>query len=342
MSNNSTTTTDHNSSLVVKMLNYIKLFNKFIEKSLVVFVLLATIAGYILGEKITYARDWVLPMFAYMTFVSSLKCSFKEIITIIQKPKQIFMILIVLHFIVPFAVYLVKILMGKVNSEVYAGFLLIVALPAGVTAGIWTAITNGNVSLALVTITIDTMLSPIFTPLTISLLLGQELKDLNIDFSGMQMTLLKMLVLPAILGIAIHDNVSVQTLQNIIPFLTPLSMCMLICVIALNVASVSNTINEINISLLLWFFGTMLLVLYNFLLGYYIPKIAIFDMKDQISSLFTIGIRNVSAGLVIALKYFPPVSSIPVVISVLLQQPIAAILSRKITSVQNNKDNISL
>jgi BASS family bile acid:Na+ symporter len=62
----------------------------------------------------------------------------------------------------------------------------------------------------------------------------------------------------------------------------------------------------------------------GYLLGFFCGKILKTDSPFRSTFIFSIGMRNITTGLVLALNYFPELTAIPVVFSIIFQQPLAA------------------
>jgi predicted Na+-dependent transporter len=67
---------------------------------------------------------------------------------------------------------------------------------------IWTAVAGGDIALALVVVTADTLLSPVVLPISIALVTGQTVQ---VDYPKMMVGLMWMVAVPSILGMALND-----------------------------------------------------------------------------------------------------------------------------------------
>jgi len=80
----------------------------------------------------------------------------------------------------------------------------------------------------------------------------------------------------------------------------------------------------------------LLLVAINYAAGYFGAKP--FKSRELATTLsYGAGIRNISLGIVIALQYFSPQAAVPVVLSILLQQPIATLHHYVLQKLHNTK-----
>jgi BASS family bile acid:Na+ symporter len=61
-----------------------------------------------------------------------------------------------------------------------------------------------------------------------------------------------------------------------------------------------------------------------------------FQQDDIITLTFTGGMRNISAGAVLAITYFPPQVAVPVVLGMLFQQVLASFYGRMLEKVYHH------
>lgn len=300
-------------------------FNRFFERHLFGWLVTGAVIGWLGSSFLAGGRGLVPAFFAYMTLVSSLKCSWRDVGRVVTHPGPLVLALLLLHLAVPALVKAVSLFVPPASAEIFAGFLLVGAVPIGVTSAIWTGLAGGDVPLALTAVTLDTMLSPLVTPTVISGFLGQEVA---IDLADLQAALLRMLVIPAAAGLTVHDLSGGTVHPKVIPYLGPPAHLMLVAVMAINVAAVRGALDAQSVSLGWWVLGAFLLVVADYGLGFLVPKALGYPAATTIALVFSVGIRNLSAGLVIAMEHFPPATGIPVVLSMIFQQPLAALCLR--------------
>jgi predicted Na+-dependent transporter len=107
-----------------------------------------------------------------------------------------------------------------------------------------------------------------------------------------------------------------------------------------NVATAKTTAsNLVNAAPMLLVF-TFALVSSGFILGWAISSLFKFSKSIQTACVYSFGIRNTSCGLVIALGHLPIEASIPLLIAMFFQQPLAA-LSQKLFLYRLTVDELS-
>ena len=299
-------------------------FNRFFERWLFACLFLFMVAGWHLAPHTSLAdgRSLVPVLFAFMTWLTSLRCSWREFARIAAHPGPILLILVLLHLGVTLFGWGVGRTFYGDHPDLVAGFVLCGAIPIGVTSAIWTGFVGGDVALALAAVTVDTILSPIVTPAVILLFLGQSLE---LDLTAIMIDLMKMIVLPSIIGITMHDLTGGTLYARVKPFLGPFSNIAMGLVIAINVATTRKTILGLNVNLGFLLVAIVLVVAFGYIAGYIMPRLFRYDRGKSAAIAYSVGIRNLSAGLVIALGHFPTLTIVPVVVSMLFQQPLAAL-----------------
>lgn len=299
--------------------------NNWISKNIFFAIVIAALTGFNLKVNLpSYTGTLIIILFAYMTFVTSLGTSLKDFLQIVKKPRIPLWIFILSHLFMPILAAIMGYLIFPDNPYIRIGFILAASIPIGVTSIIWTSMTGGSVSVTIVALTIDTLIIPVFLPSFFALIIGQSLE---INYIQMGLKLLLMVTIPSICGMITNDycGKKLKTFaKGIGGFTAKLSLSFVVFINALSIAPM--------ITWDLWIFKIMLMVLFMVFSGYLTGFLGSFALKDReegyvSSMIYTIGMRNISFGLVLALAYFPPLTSLPVILGCLFQQPLAALIS---------------
>lgn len=300
------------------------IWNDWLSSHMFLVVLAALFIGFFLKiPDSPFVRLLVIILFGYMTFITSLAISLKNFIEVLRQPWIPLWTLCLIHFITPIVAWLVGIIFYPNDFFTRIGYLICACIPVGVTSVIWTALTKGNIAISLVTVTLDTLIVPLLLPLYFKIILGQSLQ---INYAVMVLELIGMITLPSLLGMAVHDwsqGRVVHFSKQIGGFTSKIGFFIVIVISAALVAPEVHW-NGAMIKLLL---VTLLAVTAGYCLGY----LGSFTAKDHsyditIAMIYNVGLRNLSFGLVLALTYFPASAALPLTLSMLYQQPIAAII----------------
>lgn len=288
-------------------------------------VLLSLAGGYFFPLTATPGlRFSVMLLFGYMTFVTGLTTSFRDFVKIARKPGIPLYTLGVIHIATPLLAWVAGRIFFPDQPLVQLGYLLGAAIPVGVTSVIWTSLVGGNVAMALVTVTMDTLIAPILLPLFILLVAGVSVE---LDYAKMLTDLLIMITLPSIAGMLLCDASGGKTRSFASGFGGVLSRLAFFGVIFLNATFIAPSIswNALVIKLL----GvTGLLVAAGYLLGYFAGKLIHAEPDAVLAIIYTTGMRNIATGLVIAMNYFTPETALPLALFMLFQQPLAALTAK--------------
>ena len=295
--------------------------NRQLEKWMPVITPISVITGVVLADKLiafTFLIPW---FFAFMTLTGSLGSNFSSLKGVIKKPLPLFVIILLLHLVMPTVAWLVGHSFYPNDHLTITGFVLASVIPTGITSFIWVTIYKGNIALALSIILFDTMLSPFLVPFTLSLFVGQ---NVQINVMDIMYGLFFMVVIPSILGM-ITNHLTKGKSVKVGKTLAPFSKLALATVVMINGAVISPYIREFDAKLLMIGVTIFFLACLGYIIAWGIGMLLKRDRETQVVMLFTGGMRNISAGAVIAVQYFPPAVAVPVVLGMLFQQILASL-----------------
>ena len=285
-----------------------------------------TPTGVILGILFSaYIKDYsfIVPwLFALMTFEGSLGMNFRSLKNIVIHPIPVIIALAFLHIIMPLWAWGVGHFVFNGDSLTITGIILGMVIPTGVTSFIWVSMKNGNKAVTLGAILIDSLLSPIVVPYSLSLMGAQKV---GIDSGSMMVGLFFMIVLPSIIGMVMNEITKGKIVPVWKPWLAPVSKIFLGIVVALNGAMVAPYLADMNWKLVFIILVVFFIAFSGYVFAFLIGKGLRFDQEMVIAFTYTCGMRNISAGAVIAISYFPAAVAVPVVVMMLFQQILASL-----------------
>jgi BASS family bile acid:Na+ symporter len=301
-------------------------FNALSDKAMSVITPIGVVVGLALGSRIAAYKGWGTFFFACITFIGALQISFSQVLKALKRGRAIGMVLVCAHVLIPLMVKALASLAFPASPSYVTGFVLLSSIPIAVTSFLWTTIHRGDGALALALILLDTLLSPLLTPLTVRLLADSAVK---LDFQGMIVSLLYMIVIPSLLGMLVKQAAS-EACTKARPYLSPVTKVCMMLVIVLHVASLSGTLTFSAVYLRLILMNLVVIAL-GFVLIYSLGRYVLHeDRASVVSMTFTGGMRNISAALVLATTYFDPGTALPVVIGILLQQTFVGLLGARL------------
>jgi tagaturonate reductase len=300
--------------------------NYFMDRFIPVTTPLAVALGLFLPGFFLPLRPYVILLFGIMTFSGALKLTAVELGGAIKNPVPILLFFFTSHILMPAAaLYSSSVLLN--NPDVTAGFVLLFAGPTAVSGFIWAAIFNGDKALGLSLILLDTLLAPFIVPLSLSIFLGTKVA---IDMSGITVSLLFMVVVPTIIGVVLNEASKGKIPQIICPGFDPFAKFCLMLVIAANSSAITPVV-RFNDPLVC---GTALLCIVLTIVGFLLARLNGIVTKSgyEKSAALVIagGLRNNSAVMTIAVAFFPETAVLPTLMSIIVQQTIAAVMGKLI------------
>ncbi|MEH7156830.1 bile acid:sodium symporter family protein [Neobacillus drentensis] len=317
--------------------------NKQLERIMPLITPVGVLTGVIFSVHLrdfSYLIPWI---FAFMTFAGSLGSNFRSLKEVIVRPFPILIAMFILHILMPIWAWSVGHVVFPGDIYTITGLVLGMAIPTGVTSFMWVAIYKGNIPLVLSIILIDTLLSPIIVPYSLSLFLGEKIE---MDFINIMKGLLEMVVIPSLVGMYLNQATKGKIKDQLGTRLAPFSKLSLGIVVMLNGAVVAPYLKNINLKLVSITLVVFLIALTGYLFSFLIGKLVKGGRDNIISLTFAGGMRNISAGAVIAVSFFPAAVAVPVVVGMLFQQVLASLnghfLNKYYDKKVEMKDSVAL
>ena len=301
-------------------MQYLSRFNVFIEKWMPLVTPSCLFIGVIFAAWLGRFAPLVPWLFAFMTFAGSLSSGFRDMKKIAMHPISLIVVLLILHIVVPVTAFLVGSLIFD-DPLLVTGIVLEFIVPTGIVSLVWVNIYHGNSALTLSIILIDTLVAPFLVPFSLHVLMGSAVE---ISVAGMMKDLVLMIAVPALLAMALNHATRGRVKHTLSPKLAPFSKIGLILVVIINSTKVAPFFSQMTPALLLVTLVIFLLAVSGFFWGFLASKIFKEDNDGRVSMIFNSGMRNISAGAVIAGQYFPPEVMFPVMIGTLFQQASSA------------------
>lgn len=275
--------------------------------------------------KILFLVPWI---FAFMTFSGSLNSNFKDVVRVFRHPVPLLATLLIVQGVVPALAYTVGRVLFAQHPYLITGMVLEFIVPSAVVSFMWVSIYHGSGSFTLSLVLVDTLLAPFVVPLSLRLFVGSSVQ---MDTWDMMKQLLFMIAIPALLALILNQLTGCRYSKPLSKKLAPFGKIALILVVSANSSKVSPFIQHMT-PLLFEVAGCILLIAAS---GYAIGWACAVLLKQKrdftVSMMFNSGMRNISAGAVIAAAYFPAEVMFPVMIGTLFQQVLAAFYAQLIT-----------
>lgn len=317
------------------MLNLLNNCNTWLGKRMFFVVLMPLLLGF--SKPIETTSFWTIVAtlsFSYMTLAASMETNIRDFIQKLSRPWITIWMLLFIHGVMPAIAYLIGLIFYPDNDFIRLGFLIGAAIPIGVTSLIWSSMNGGDVPLSMAAVTLDTLISPLLLPVFIALVVGKLL--IQIDMAHLLIGLFWMVTVPSILGMLLHDYTK-GTLEKYVHSIGGVtSKIALFLVIYINASAIAPEITW-NYSILKLLMVILIVSISGYAMGFISSYILKGHQLDRmVTMIYSVGMRNNSLGLVLALTYFPPAVALPITLSMLYQQPLAAIVANLLTRFNTN------
>ena len=256
-------------------------------------------------------------LFAFMTFANSLGGGFRELGRVFLRPLPVIVTLVLLHVVIPLLTLGLGNLLFPDAPLFTIGLVLEYVIPTGVASLMWVGICGGNEPLCLSIVLLDTLAAPVVIPLSLKLLVGSVVE---VDTWGMMGDMMIMVALPALAAMTVYQVTGGRAAVTLKPRLALFAKLALLIVITANATSCSSFLRSIDRPLVLVMATVFLLCLFGFLAGYWAAKLLGLDFPTRATMCLNTGLRNISAGSVLALQYFPAQVVFPVAFTPLFLQ----------------------
>ncbi|MDQ1909941.1 bile acid:sodium symporter family protein [Paenibacillus sp. GD4] len=295
--------------------------NKTMEKWMPLVTPTSVVLGILFSTWFSPYTAWVPWIFGFMTFSGSLSMNFGDLKRVLTHPFPILVFLTVIHILMPLLAWGIGHVVYPGDPLTITGLILLLCIPTGIVSFMWVSIYKGHIALTLSMILIDTMLAPFLVPSTLSLLVGAKVE---MDVWGMMEGLTWMIVVPSLLGMALNQWTRGEVKKTWGPRLSPFSKVGLAVVVMINSSVIAGYFTELTGKVIFLAFICVLIVAMGYLIGWGVAKLLGWDRGVAVSMMFNCGMRNISAGAVMAISYFPPPVALPVIIGMVFQQMMAS------------------
>jgi bile acid:Na+ symporter, BASS family len=318
-------------------MNMLKEMNQKLEKAMPLITPVSVLIGVLLSIWLKPFADVVPWIFGFMTFAGSLGSSLRELKKVLLHPLPLCVLLLILHVLMPFVAWAIGHLAFSGDPMTITGLVLGMVIPVGITSFIWVAIYQGNVALALSVILIDTFLSPFIVPYSLAFFVGAKV---HMDILAMMNGLFWMVVFPSIAGMVLNHLTKGKVKETWGPRFAPFTKMGLGLVVAINSAVVAPYLVHVNLKLVEIGFIVLIIAALGYWVSWMIALLFHWERDLIVSMVFSGGMRNISAGAVLAVAYFPPAVAVPVVVAMLFQQLLASLYGHFLYRIYDNPKHL--
>ena len=306
----------------------------FLGKHMAVLIVAFVLVGITFPDIFSPINDYTMALFAFMTFANSLGGGFLEMADVARRPLPVVVIFAILHVVMPLLALAAGELLFPEAPLFTTGLVLEYAIPTGVASLLWVSIGRGNTSMCLSVVLLDTLLAPFVIPLTLRVLLGSVVE---MDTASMVGNLMIMVAIPALLAMTLFQMTQGRVAATVKPRLAPFAKLTMLVLVLANATGCAPFLRDITPTLVKLICAVFALCLLGFFLGYQAARLLKADFPTAVTMSLNSGIRNIAAGSVLAIAYFPGDVLFPVAFSPLFLQATTAVIVKILHATKTGK-----
>lgn len=268
-----------------------------------IWVILFAILSFLMPSGFSWIAPHVSLLLGIIMFGMGLTLTPRDFKSVFQAPKSVLIAVVAQFTIMPLLAFGLATLF-QLPAEVAVGVILVGCCPGGTASNVMTFLAKGNTALSVSVTAVATLLAPILTP-ALTLLLAS--KWLPVSAGSMFMSIVQIVLIPIILGVAIRLLFSKQVEKSVA--VLPLVSVVGIVAVAAGVVAVNT--EAIATTGLLIFSIVILHNVLGLLIGYLLAKLLKLDFSDQKAISIEVGMQNSGLGATLALAHFSPVAAVP-------------------------------
>ncbi|WP_411032354.1 bile acid:sodium symporter family protein [Spongiimicrobium sp. 3-5] len=243
----------------------------------------------------SFQMKWlIVPLLQIIMFGMGTAMSLKDFVGVVKMPKGVLVGLICQFTIMPILGFAIATLFSF-PPEIAAGVVLIGSSPSGLASNVMSYLAKANLALSVTLTAVSTLLAPFMTPLLMELFAGQFVP---IDFWGMMLSIIKIVILPIILGLAFNYffHGKAKWLDKAMPVVSMVGIALIIMVIT---AAGRDSLLSIGLFLIL---AAIIHNAAGYFLGYWGCRMFKMDERDCRTIALEVGMQNGGLASGIALE----------------------------------------
>jgi BASS family bile acid:Na+ symporter len=239
-------------------------------------------------------KGLIVPLLIIIMFGMGCSMHFNDFIGVIKMPKGVMIGIICQFTIMPIVGYTLA-SFTNLSPEIQAGIILVGCSPSGLASNVMSFISKSNLALSLTLTAIATLLAPLLTPLLMKTLANQLVP---LDFLGMFMSILKIVIFPIVLGLLFNHFFSgrFKWLDKAMPIVSMAGIAIIITIIT---AAGRDALLTIGLTLI------VVVIIHNvlgYIFGYNLSRLLGLDQKSARTIAFEVGMQNGGLASGIALE----------------------------------------
>jgi BASS family bile acid:Na+ symporter len=319
------------------MMNIIGRLSGFVGKYLTYIVLVVVVWAYFMPNAFLWAVPNTVLLLGVVMFGMGMTLHATDFKLILQRPREVLIGTTCHYTIMPIIAYLL-VLAFQLPPELAVGMVLLGSCPSGTASNVMSFLAKGDVPLAVSITTVSTLLAPIMMPFLVWALAGQWVE---VSFMAMAMTVMKVILLPLVLGLIVHRIIGEAYLMQLSKALVLISAFAVLTIVGGVIAINGEKIIELG------FFMIAMVLIHNllgFAIGYFATGKLGLGKRQQHSVTLEVGMQNDALAISLVSVFFAPAVAIPAAVGAAIHQItgsiLAGIFARNIDKIEARNQDI--
>lgn len=277
--------------------------SQFAGNTFAVWVLLFAALAFFIPDGFTWIAPYISILLGLIMFGMGMTLSLDDFREVLKQPKKVAIGVLGQFTIMPLIAFGLAIAF-RLPPEIAAGVILVGCCPGGTSSNVMSYLARGNIALSVAITSCTTLLAPFVTPALILLLAS---KWLPISAGAMFWSVVKVVLIPIILGIVVKMIFNKQVEQSV-KALPLISVVSIVAIVAAVVGGNQQKIAETGLLIL------AVVVLHNslgYLIGFWLARLLKLDYSDQKAISIEVGMQNSGLGATLAAAHFSPLAAVP-------------------------------
>jgi len=239
-------------------------------------------------------KSLIVPLLQIIMFGMGTAMSLKDFLGVVKMPKGVLVGVACQFTIMPVLGFAIA-TMFDFPAEIAAGVVLIGSSPSGLASNVMAYLAKANVALSVTLTAVSTLLAPLMTPLLMEFFAGEFVP---IDFWGMMLSIVKIVILPIVAGLIFNHffHGKVNWFDKAMPLVSMVGIALIIMVIT---AAGRDSLLTIGLFLIL---AAIIHNAAGYFLGYWGCKLFKMDERDCRTIALEVGMQNGGLASGIALE----------------------------------------
>lgn len=301
-------------------MNLLNKLSELVGKYLTYIVVAVVVAAFFQPGAFIWAASQTVLLLSAIMFGMGMTLSANDFRMVFKRPREVLVGCVAHYTIMPFLAYGLT-MAFQLPPELAVGMVLLGACPSGTASNVMTYLAKGDVTLSVCITTVSTLLAPLMTPVLTWLLAGQWV---SVSFTAMLLSVIKVILLPIIMGVAVHKLIGDRFLQQFSKILVLLSAFCVLSIMGSMVAINGAKIIELGYVIV------VVVLLHNlggYLLGYALTGKLAMGLPQRHSVTLEVGMQNSALACSLATLHFTAAAAIPGAVAGVIHQMTGSLLA---------------